>query len=72
MMAALHLAAEDDAVETKSTVELPVAAFSKRLDVLVQALSNYLNDNKIALSDPDTAIQQCTDFLFDNMQYKVR
>ena len=33
--AALHLAAEDDAIKTRTHIPLPVESFSARLDVMV-------------------------------------
>ena len=72
MLAALHLAAEDDALESKSTVPLPVAAFSKRLDSLVNQLRGALATSAIDTSSPDAAAQFCRSFLFNSMEYKVR
>jgi hypothetical protein len=70
VLAALHLAAEDDAVNTKSTVCLPVPAFSKRLDNLVAQLGGRLRSNDLDCSNPQTALDHLTDTLFGAMRFR--
>lgn len=43
-MAALQIAAEDDAIVSHSSVKLPVEAFSKRIDIIVRDLIKLLNE----------------------------
>lgn len=71
VLAALHLAAEDDAVNTKSTVPLPTAAFSKRLDNLVDQLCNRIDAGNPDLCTPEAALSYLRDTLFGPMRFRV-
>jgi Transglutaminase-like superfamily len=70
VLAALHLAAEDDALSTKSTVELPVAAYSKRVDALVAELPERALAEG-AQGDPAAACEAVTAALFGPMGFTV-
>ena len=71
VMAALHVAAEDDAVTTKSTVALPVAAFSKRLDDLVARLKQQVAQDGEDLGDATHAVQYLHESLFGPGGFRV-
>lgn len=67
VLAALQLAAEDDAVNTKSTVALPVAAFSKRQDKLVDGIASAHQE----FSSHEAALSYVRDSLFGRMGFRV-
>ena len=69
VLAALYLAAEDDAVQTCSTVELPTASFSKRLDTLVASARGSLQASQPLL--PHQAVKQIPELLFGGMGFRT-
>lgn len=71
LLAALALSAEDDSISTKSTCDLPVHSYSKRMDSLVTQLGYQLDAHAPDLSDHRAAIDYVTSFLFDTMGYAV-
>lgn len=71
LLAALALSAEDDAVATKSTCDLPVQSYSKRMDSLVTQLGYQIDANSPDLSDSRAVINYINSFLFDTMGYSV-
>jgi hypothetical protein len=71
LLAALALSAEDDAVSTKSTCDLPVHSYSKRMDSLVTQLCYQLETHRPDLSEHRAAIDYVTNFLFQTMGYCV-
>uniref|UniRef100_A0A7S1X0T8 Protein SirB1 N-terminal domain-containing protein n=1 Tax=Tetraselmis chuii TaxID=63592 RepID=A0A7S1X0T8_9CHLO len=69
--AALHIASEDDAVQTRSVVKLPVASYSKRLDTMVEELIR-LHLPKLGDSPSPKAMLDCVDnYIYDLMKYKL-
>jgi hypothetical protein len=67
--AALHLASEDDAFVSRSTVELPVPAFSKRLDDCVAAARNSGKLLAAAQHKPQKALDTFAAYLFGELGY---
>lgn len=67
--AALHLAAEDDAFTSRSTVELPVAAFSKRLDNCVNSARGSTTVKEAASHKPQDALNALAHFIFRDLDY---
>lgn len=70
-MAALQIAAEDDAIISKSTVPLPVDAFSKRLDGMVMHLASKLVRDGVQLQGPAHAAEYLKNVLFGSLGFKV-
>lgn len=71
LLAALAISAEDDAVATMSTCDLPVHSYSKRMDSLVTQLGYQMDADAPDLSDSRAAIDYVTKFLFDTVGYTV-
>lgn len=71
LLAALHVAAEDDAASSKSTVPLPTKAFAKRVDSMVQQLGYHMDAVKPDLKDPQHAVDFVADFFFTKLGYRV-
>jgi hypothetical protein len=53
-VAALQVAAEDDAIVSHSSVQLPVDAFIKRIDIIVRDLTRSLGDSGCS---PESALK---------------
>jgi hypothetical protein len=58
--AAFQIAAEDDALVSHSSVQLPIRSFDKRIDVVVRDLLRLLDENGHS-STPQTPLQVCPD-----------
>lgn len=71
LLAALALSAEDDAISTKSTCDLPVQSYSERMNSLVTQLGYQMDAHAPDLSEHSAAINYVTSFLFDTMGYTV-
>jgi hypothetical protein len=71
LMAALALAAEDDALSTKSTVALPIESYSKRLDSLVTQMNFDITENAPHLPDAGATLTYLSSFLLGKMGYRV-
>lgn len=71
LLAALHVAAEDDAASSKSTVPLPTQAFVKRVDSMVQQLGYHIEAVQPDLEDPQQAVDFVVDFFFAKLGYRV-
>eukprot|EP01024_Parvocaulis_polyphysoides_P046805 TRINITY_DN44270_c0_g1_i1.p2 TRINITY_DN44270_c0_g1~~TRINITY_DN44270_c0_g1_i1.p2 ORF type:complete len:396 (-),score=51.10 TRINITY_DN44270_c0_g1_i1:129-1316(-) len=73
VMAGLHFSAEDDALATRSTVPLPVQAYSQRLDGIISDLQTWINSpqNSYNNKNQDEKLQCVVQYLFDNCNYKV-
>jgi hypothetical protein len=71
VLAALAVAAEDDALKSKSTVALPVDAFSKRLDGMVTHLSHQLARDGVRLEGPEHAAEYLKNVLFGSLGFRV-
>ena len=66
VLAALHLAAEDDAFVSRSTVPLPVVSFSKRLDDAVARAQRSMEPAHSAQSGLD----RLTECLFGALSFQ--
>lgn len=71
LLAALHVAAEDDAASSKSTVPLPTDAFVKRVDSMVQQLGYHIEAVDPNLNNPQDAMDFVVNFLFTKLGYRV-
>lgn len=71
LLAALHVAAEDDAASSKSTVPLPIDAFVKRVDSMVQQLGYHIEAENPNLEDPQDAVDFVVKFFFTKLGYRV-
>lgn len=71
LLAALHVAAEDDAASSKSTVPLPTNAFVKRVDSMVQQLGYHIEATNPDLTNPQDRIDFISKFFFTQLGYRV-
>eukprot|EP00892_Ulva_mutabilis_P010570 jgi/Ulvmu1/7886/UM004_0117.1 len=71
LLAALHVAAEDDAASSKSTVPLPTQAFVKRVDSMVQQLGYHIDAVQPDLDDQQQAVDFIVNFFFSKLGYRV-
>ena len=71
VLAALHLASEDDAVTSRSTVPLPVESFSKRLDSLISRAQHPLRQCGADAVAPEQALELLQRMLFDDFGFRA-
>jgi len=68
--AALEIACEDDAVQTRSVVKLPIQAYSKRLDTMVEELIR-LHLPKLDNPSPKEVLDCVDNYLYNLQKFKL-
>eukprot|EP01025_Chloroclados_australasicus_P066317 TRINITY_DN9108_c0_g3_i1.p1 TRINITY_DN9108_c0_g3~~TRINITY_DN9108_c0_g3_i1.p1 ORF type:complete len:397 (-),score=46.52 TRINITY_DN9108_c0_g3_i1:252-1442(-) len=72
VMAGLYFCAEDDALDTRSTVALPVDSYSQRLDNIVGDLVRWVqSQTDFQQLDQNKRLQRVVEYLFEQSNFTV-